>query len=63
MTVESSSNQADILRIVQEKAVDGRVTCAVLRKAAEDAGVAYREAGAAADEAGVRIANCDLGCF
>jgi hypothetical protein len=42
---------------------DGRVTCAVLRKLAEDSGVAYKVAGAAADAADVRVKNCDLGCF
>ncbi|PKQ15045.1 MAG: hypothetical protein CVT67_11275 [Actinobacteria bacterium HGW-Actinobacteria-7] len=45
------------------KAVDGKVTCPVLRKFAEDTGVPYKVAGAAADIAGVRVHNCDLGCF
>ncbi len=48
---------------VRDKATDGRVTCAVLRKLAEDNGVPYKVAGAAADSAGVRVHNCDLGCF
>ena len=48
---------------VLEKAVDGKVTCPVLRKLAEDMGVPNRVAGAAADLAGVRVHNCDLGCF
>ena len=42
---------------------DGKVTCPVLRKFAEDTGVPYKVAGAAADAAGVRVKNCDLGCF
>ena len=45
------------------KAVDGKITCPVLRKFAEDTGVPYKVAGAAADQAGVRVHNCDLGCF
>jgi hypothetical protein len=48
---------------VLAKAVDGKITCPVLRKVAEDAGVAYKVAGAAADMAGVRVMNCELGCF
>lgn len=48
---------------VLDKAVDGKVTCPVLRKLAEDMGVPNRVAGAAADMAGVRVHNCDLGCF
>ena len=45
------------------KAVDGKVTCPVLRKFAEDSGINYKVAGTAADMAGVRVHNCDLGCF
>ncbi|MHB1342604.1 MAG: hypothetical protein ACYC77_08440 [Coriobacteriia bacterium] len=45
------------------KAVEGRITCPVLRKLAEDNGVAYKVAGTAADMAGVKVKNCDLGCF
>jgi len=45
------------------KAVDGKITCPVLRKFAEDQDVAYKVAGAAADLADVRVGGCDLGCF
>ncbi len=45
------------------KAIDGRVTCPVLRKLAEDTGISYKVAGAAADLADVKVHNCDLGCF
>ena len=48
---------------IRAKAVDGKVTCPVLRKFAEDSGVPYKVAGAAADIAGIRVHNCDLGCF
>ncbi len=48
---------------VAGKTRDGRITCAVLRKIAEDMQVPYRVAGAAADSAGVKIGSCDLGCF
>jgi hypothetical protein len=48
---------------IRAKAVDGKVTCPVLRKFAEDSGVPYKVAGTAADMAGVRVQNCDLGCF
>lgn len=53
----------DMKAAVLAKAVDGKVTCPVLRKFAEDQGVAYKVAGAAADLAGVRVGGCDLGCF
>lgn len=48
---------------VKAKAVDGHITCPVLRKLAETHDVAYKVAGAAADAAGVKVKNCDLGCF
>ena len=48
---------------VAAKAVDGKVTCPVLRKYAEDTGVPYKVAGAAADMQGIKVHNCDLGCF
>jgi hypothetical protein len=52
-----------MMEAIRAKAVDGKVTCAVLRKFAEDTGVPYKVAGTAADMAGVRVHNCDLGCF
>jgi hypothetical protein len=48
---------------VAAKAVDGRVTCPVLRKLADTSGVPYKVAGAAADSLGIKVKNCDLGCF
>jgi hypothetical protein len=48
---------------VEAKAADGKIACPTLRKLAEDTGVAYRVAGAAADEIGVKVRDCDLGCF
>jgi hypothetical protein len=53
----------DMQDAIRAKAVEGKVTCAVLRKFAEDQGVPYRVAGAASDMAGIRVHNCDLGCF
>ncbi len=53
----------ELTEAVKAKAIDGRITCPVLRKLAEETGVPYRVAGAAADAAGVKVKNCDLGCF
>ena len=54
---------SEMVEAIRAKAVEGRVTCPVLRRFAEDQGVPYKVAGAAADLAGVRVKNCDLGCF
>jgi hypothetical protein len=53
----------ELVEAVRAKAHDGKVTCPVLRKLAEDSGVPYKVAGAAADSVGIKVHNCDLGCF
>ncbi|MBS3957095.1 MAG: hypothetical protein KGZ40_06175 [Clostridiales bacterium] len=53
----------ELTAAVLDKSSDGTLTCPVLRKLAEDTGVPYKVAGAAADLAGIRVKNCDLGCF
>jgi hypothetical protein len=53
----------EMLDAIRAKAVDGKVTCPVLRKFADDQNVPYKVAGTAADMAGVKVHNCDLDCF
>jgi LAO/AO transport system kinase len=53
----------NIEKEIQKHAVNGKISCAVARKIAEDLGVSYKEVGRAADKAGVRIKDCQLGCF
>ena len=48
---------------VEAKAADGKIACPTLRKLAEDMDVSYRVAGAAADDIGVKVRDCDLDCF
>ena len=48
---------------VEQAASDGRLDCHTARALAEKLGVGYSEVGAAADEAGVKIHSCELGCF
>jgi len=48
---------------IKKKATDGKITCAVLRKIAEELGVPYKEAGETANELKIKIRDCDLGCF
>ena len=52
-----------IIKEIQKYAVDGKITCAVARKIAEDLGTPYKEVGQAANELGIRIKDCQLGCF
>ena len=53
----------ELTAAVTAAVVDGKVACARLRKIAEDHGVAYKVAGAAADLENIRVRDCDLGCF
>ncbi len=55
--------QAEIKQKLQDRSVDGTVTCHDARELAEDLGVAYKEVGDAANELDVRITGCELGCF
>lgn len=48
---------------VLKAAKDGRITCARLRKIAEETGVSCKLAGKTADRLKIKISNCDLGCF
>lgn len=45
------------------KAADGKLPCSVARKIAEDLNISYKDVGDAADDLGLRIRNCQLGCF
>ena len=42
---------------------DNKIACAMLRKLAETHEVPYKVAGTAADSMGIRVRDCDLGCF
>ena len=45
------------------RAVEGRLSCAAARKIAEELNIPYRDVGEAADQLGIRINDCQLGCF
>ncbi|HEY3424094.1 MAG TPA: hypothetical protein VGL27_04790 [Negativicutes bacterium] len=44
-------------------AENGKLTCSEAQKLAQDEGVVMRIVGKAADDAGVKIIACQLGCF
>lgn len=46
-----------------KKTVGGRLPCAAARKLAEDHRLSYREIGELADQLGIKIKDCQLGCF
>jgi len=59
----SQSLKKELTESIKKKVKGGIITCASLRKIAEEAGVSYKEAGKAADELNIKIRTCDLGCF
>lgn len=50
-------------RLLIEKSLNGRIPCSVARKIAEDTDVPYKKIGEISDEIGIKITNCELGCF
>lgn len=53
----------DIRRLLTEKAEDGRISCEEAWQVAEELGVPKKDVGRAADDLGIRIRDCQLGCF
>jgi hypothetical protein len=52
-----------IKELLIKKAVDGKISCPVARKIAEELSVSYKEVGRNADELRIKITGCELGCF
>ncbi len=48
---------------VRERAVDGRLACTAALALAEELDVSPALVGQAANDLGIRIAACQLGCF
>ncbi len=57
------SKRESVKERIKKSAKDGRISCPLLRKIAEELGIPYREAGQMANELKIKIKNCDLGCF
>ncbi len=53
----------DLKEEMLKKAKDGKLSCAEARQLAERLGLPYKEVGTAADELGIKIKDCQLGCF
>ncbi|MBI5101660.1 MAG: hypothetical protein HZB33_07505 [Nitrospirae bacterium] len=53
----------DIEKALLTYSADKKIPCGSARKIAEDLKVPYSEVGKVADELGIRIKECELGCF
>ncbi len=56
-------SREDLVAAVRETADDSRLVCTHAMALARRLGVPVREVGDAANEAGIKIASCQLGCF
>ena len=54
---------AELEEKVVSSLVDGKLPCAVAFKIARELKVSPREVGETADKLGIRIVQCQLGCF
>lgn len=48
---------------LKEQSVGGKISCPLARNISEELNVPYEEVGRVADELGVKISGCELGCF
>jgi len=48
---------------VKEKAKDGKISCPLARKIAQELNVPIKEVGHACDDLDIRLYGCELGCF
>ena len=49
--------------IIREKAVKGKIPCALCFKIAEDLGISKKEMGTVLNEMKIKVGQCQLGCF
>jgi len=53
----------DLKEEMLKKALNKKLSCAAAREIAEKLGIPYKEVGNAANELGIKIKDCQLGCF
>lgn len=63
MIEESLRRENFIEEELKKRAFAGRITCPEARRLAEELKVSYRKVGDVINKLGIKITNCDLGCF
>lgn len=56
-------NTQSLKTMLRAASLDGRISCLAARVLAERLDVPYVLVGRAADELGIKICDCQLGCF
>lgn len=55
--------KAEVLKKLQEVAVNGKISCTEAREIMQDYDVPHGQLGKICDEVGIKIYGCELGCF
>lgn len=55
--------EQSLQEILKAKAKDGQITCAECTEIAEENNISLNQVGKTADELGIKITACQLGCF
>ena len=63
MANKKMKTNEEMINKIKQAAKDGYLPCAAALKLANDENVAPAVIGKAADEAKIKITNCQLGCF
>ena len=56
-------NEEKALALLESRASDARISCTKALEIARETGVSSRRIGAIIDENGIKIVQCQLGCF
>lgn len=60
---KEQENREQIIVRLKDQAKDGKISCTVARRVAEEMKVSPREIGPLCDELKIKIMGCELGCF
>ena len=63
MREEQPMERQKLEKAILEKAREGKISCAVCFKIADDLGISKKDLGKVLNELNVRISQCQLGCF
>jgi hypothetical protein len=59
----AGERRAEVMAAIRAALVQGKLPCPVAYKLARQVGVGLRQIGRLANEEGIKISQCQLGCF
>lgn len=61
--MSSNDNKEKLKQLLEENSKEGKITCSSCHEISEKHSYVLKEIGEMADEIGLKIVNCKLGCF